>query len=559
MIDSENNKIKRNLAALVDFSRVINSSLDLDFILNNILLTCLGKFLATKGFVALNTEGKIKIKSFKGITEETIKNFPKLSAYENFIESTELKSFFDENKIVTTEKINSSDGCIGIVCLGEKLNKTPFSEDDKEFLRTILNISATAIQNSIVVNELKKVNRVLDLRIQRLNSLFELSKEFGLLTEPSSVAKLLVYSVIGQFLVSKFAVVIYENSSLQIVETKFPRTELYLALKGCHCSEIEIPLKKSEIEKNYKKLFDLEVELIVPMQIQGKTRGVIILGKRINNLEFSDSDIEFISSVGSLAIISLENIHLFKEALAKQKMEEELELARGIQKNLLPSIIPHFEKFDIAANSITSQQVGGDYYDLIKLSDYSLCIAIGDVSGKCVPAALLMANLQAFLKTTVKHGMNISEATALINDLISENTSDGRFITFFWGILNENNLTLNYVNAGHNPPLLIRNGKIIKLTKGGIILGVMKTVVPYESETVQLEKNDVIIFFTDGITEAKNLKDEEFSDKSLEELALSLASSSSTNILNSIQREVHKFASGTVQSDDLTLLILKVL
>jgi sigma-B regulation protein RsbU (phosphoserine phosphatase) len=155
--------------------------------------------------------------------------------------------------------------------------------------------------------------------------------------------------------------------------------------------------------------------------------------------------------------------------------------------------------------------------------------------------------------------MNISEATALINDLISENTSDGRFITFFWGILNENNLTLNYVNAGHNPPLLIRNGKIIKLTKGGIILGVMKTVVPYESETVQLEKNDVIIFFTDGITEAKNLKDEEFSDKSLEELALSLASSSSTNILNSIQREVHKFASGTVQSDDLTLLILKVL
>ncbi len=557
MSDSENIKVKRNLSALVEFSKIINSSLDLDFILNNVLLTCMGKFLTTKGFIAIGIEGKFVLKSFKGPDGNLGKNFPEISVYENIVDNAELKEFIEENKIAVTEKINSSDGCIGFICLGEKLNKSAFTDDDKEFLRTILNISASAVQNSIVVDELKRVNRVLDLRIQSLSSLFELSKEFGLLNDSSAVVKLLVYSVIGQFLVSKFAVVIF-NDGINIIETKFPESELHKALKGCKCTELQNPVGKNEIDQNYKSLHDLKIELIVPMQLQGKTKGAVLLGKRINNKNFSGQDVEFISSVGSLAIVALENIHLFKETLAKQKMEEELELARGIQRNLLPDSVPQLLRFDIAANSLTSQQVGGDYYDLIKLDDESFCVAIGDVSGKGVPAALLMANLQAFLKTTVKRGMNLSEATELINDLISENTSDGKFITFFWGVLNESDLTFYYVNAGHNPPLLIRNGKITKLTKGGLILGVMKTAFPYESETVQLEKDDVIVMFTDGITEAKNIKDEEFSDESLEKLVVSCADESAGIILDTVKKEVQAFAAGITQSDDITLVVIKV-
>src|SRR5690606_886054 len=192
------------------------------------------------------------------------------------------------------------------------------------------------------------------------------------------------------------------------------------------------------------------------------------------------------------------------------------------------------------------------------LDEDTFCTAIGDVSGKGVPAALLMANLQAFLKTTCKQGMMIDEATGLINDLISENTMDGKFITFFWGIFDNLNKTLTYVNAGHNPPLLIRSGKIIKLEKGGIILGVMKTFVPYISEQVQLQKDDIIILFTDGITEAKNIDDEEFSDEKLEALALNLSPEPAEKILNTIRNEVQQFAAGTIQSDDITLVVLKV-
>ncbi len=558
MNESESIKVKRNLTALVEFSRIINSSLDLDFILNNVLLICMGKFLATRGLIALSINGKLIIKSSKGIPEEFKKKFPKLIVDDNLINNSELKNFFTEGKLQVIEKISSSDDCLGIVCLGEKLNKSPFTEDDIEFLKTIINISASAIQNSLVVDKLSMVNRFLDSRVQRLNSLFELSKEFGLFSESSRVAKLLVYSVIGQFLVSKYAVLTFMDGNIKILESKFPDDYLKNFLNNEDFLQLENPISNHEIEKQYNELFKLGIEVIVPMQLQGRTKGLILLGKRINNQRYSEADIEFIYSIGSLAIISLENRRLFQEALDKQKMEEELEIARGIQRNLLPGEIPDFDGFDIAVMNITSQQVGGDYYDVIRLDDNTFCVAIADVSGKGVPAALLMANLQAFIKTTCSQGMQLEEATALINDLISENTSDGRFITFFWAIVDSEKRTLNYVNAGHNHPLLIRNGKIRKLDKGGIIIGVMKTIVPYLSESIQLNKDDVIVLFTDGITEAKNKFDEEYSDEKLEVLSVESASCSSEEILEKIKNDVQTFALGAAQSDDMTVVVIKV-
>jgi sigma-B regulation protein RsbU (phosphoserine phosphatase) len=557
MSDVESVKLKRNLTALVDFSRIINSSLDLQFILNNLLLTCMGKFFATRGLIALNLNGLFYIRSSKGIKDSVIELFPELTV-NDINDHNGFKKYLTDNKFTAVETISSSNEIIGLVCLGEKLNKIPYTEDDLEFLRTIINISASAIQNSIVLNELKKVNRVLDTRVHRLNSLFELSKEFGLLSENAGVAKLLVYSVIGQFLVSRFAVVLSANGINRVLESKFPESELLEALDDLDIQSIETSLNKEEIADSNCKLEKLKIELIVPMQLQGETKGLILLGKRVNNSEYTEDDIEFIYSVGSLAIISLENRRLFSEALEKQKMEEELEIARDIQNNLLPHSLPSYPRFDITAYNIASKQVGGDFYDVIPLDDKSFCIAIADVSGKGVPAALLTANLQAFLKILCKSGMFLSEATAIINDLVTENTMDGKFITFFWGVLNDQDLTMNYVNAGHNPPLLIRNKKIIKLDKGGIILGVMKTFAQYESPTISLEKDDLIVLFTDGITEAMNVAGQEYSDEKLEELVIIYSDLNASEICEIIKNSVQEHAAGTIQSDDITLLIVKV-
>jgi sigma-B regulation protein RsbU (phosphoserine phosphatase) len=134
----------------------------------------------------------------------------------------------------------------------------------------------------------------------------------------------------------------------------------------------------------------------------------------------------------------------------------------------------------------------------------------------------MMANIQAFLQVICRQGMKIHEATAMINDLVTANTSEGRFITFFWGYINTRTNTLTYVNAGHNPPYLLRGDKIIKLSKGGIILGVVKTFVPYIFEEVELKKDDLILLYTDGVSEALNLEFEEYSEERLEKISKSL-------------------------------------
>lgn len=558
MSEVDSLRVKRNLTALVEFSRVINSSLELDFILNNLLLTCLGKFLAVRGLVALKNDNGFEIKLSKGIPQEILSSFRKNVIGDDCKFKIELNTFLESAHLKICEQISSSTGCIGFVCLGEKLNSREYTEDDKEFLRTILNIAATAIQNSIVVQELKKVNRELDSRIQRLNSLFELSKEFGLFSESSKVSRLLVYSLMGQFLVSKYAILNFEGSAIQVLESKFPIDELLNNLRKYDYQKIDSPLERDKIEKYYPSLSVIGIDLIVPMQIQGKMKGLIILGKRVNNLEYSEYDVEFIYSVGSLAIISLENRRLFKEALEKQKLEEELEFARDIQQNLLPSQIPPTNHFDIAAINLPSKQVGGDYFDIIKVDEGKYIIAIADVSGKGIPASLLMANMQAFLQVISKQNIDIATATALINDLITQNTSDGRFITFFWGLLDDNEKKLTYVNAGHNPPILVRQNKIIRLSEGGIILGVMKTIMPYNSNSIDLESGDKIILFTDGVSEAMNPYSEEFSENRLEQIAINTSSLSAAETMNNIRKEIEEFVQGAPQSDDLTMLIISV-
>ncbi len=239
-------------------------------------------------------------------------------------------------------------------------------------------------------------------------------------------------------------------------------------------------------------------------------------------------------------------------------MEEDLLIARDIQRNLLPQNLPEYEKYDIAALNVSSKQVGGDYYDVIPIADEKFYIAIADVSGKGVPASLMMANIQAFLQVICRQGMKIDEATAMINDLVTANTSEGRFITFFWGYINTKTNTLTYVNAGHNPPYILRGDKVIKLTKGGIILGVVKTFVPYIFEEVELKKDDVILLYTDGVSEALNLEFEEYSEERLEKVAKSLMNKSANEILNGIKEDVQIFTQGNLQSDDITMIVIKV-
>ena len=554
----DNNAALRNFSALVDFSNLINSTLDLEFTLNNILLTCFGKFHTTKGLIALlNEENVFIVKASKGISQQVISKFPNLTNLD-YETSGELSNYIDENNFPIVQDIKSTGGLKGIIILGQRLTNKPYDEEELSFLKTILNVGSTAIENAGVVEKLKKVNRDLDAKVNQLRSLFDLSKEFSGILQIDRVSKMLVYSLIGQMLVSKYAIISCIGSNVTFLDNRFDEGHLKLAFTHCGAEHFSKPLTRLELTGIFKPFVEVGVDLVVHMQLKGETKGLILLGKRKNELSYTNSDVEFVSSLGSLAIISIENARLFKETLEKQRLEKDLETARNIQNNLLPKTIPAVSNFDIAAFNKSARMVGGDYYDIVKLDRDRILIAIADVSGKGVPAALLMANIQAFLKSICKMNLPLADATNLLNDLVAENTTMGSFITFFWGILDNVKKEMIYVNAGHNPPLHIRGGKISKLKKGGMILGVMQTLVPYISETVSFESGDAVVLFTDGITEAMNTKWEEYSDVKLENLTLTCYNENAKIILSNIKMSVDEFTIGAEQSDDITSLVIKV-
>ncbi len=557
-MQTDKNVALRNFTALVDFSNLINSSLDLSFTLNNILLTCLGKFHTTKGLIALlNEKNILKVQASKGFTKDVIKKFPLIHLSE-YQANNSFKNFLKENNLLLIQEIKTSEGMKGIIALGQRLTQKIYDEEDLNFLKTILNVGATAIENSMFVEKLKKVNRDLDAKVNQLSSLFDLSKEFSGVLQVEMISRLLVYSLIGQMLVSKYAVISFSSGNIIFLENRFDEARIKFAMKHCDVHNLSKPLTRSELIDNLKPFPEAGVDLIVPMQIKGETKGLILLGRRKNELVYSKSDIEFISSVGGLAIISIENARLFKETLEKQRLEKDLETARNIQNNLLPKSIPQLSNFELAAFSKPARIIGGDYYDIVKLDDNHLLFAIADVSGKGVSAALLMANIQAFLKSICKMKLPLSDATNLLNDLVAENTTMGSFITFFWGVIDNEKKEITYVNAGHNPPLLVREGRISKLKKGGMILGVLPTTQSYLFERIQLEKGDTIVLFTDGISEAMNVKWEEYTDERLENLVLSKSNNNVQTILSDIKCSVEEFTLGAEQSDDITCLIIKV-
>lgn len=542
----------RDFSALADFSNLINSNLDVEFTLNNLTLTSLGKFHAGKAAVYLkNNEGELKLVFTKGKIRNGIDNLNSGSFDENLIN---LKREFP---VLLPIKGRGEE--VGLFCLGAKINNSQYSADDLNFLRLLLNIAATAIENSLNFEKLNKANKQLDSKVNQLSSLFDLSKEFSGLLDVRTITKLLVYSLIGQLMITDYAVILCAGNSFDVLESKFDNKLLESVFVNCDVKLLKDAVYGNEIDRYVDNSRENRIGLLVPMRIKDETRGFIILGERKNKLTYSKSDIDFISSLAGIAIISIENARLVEEVIEKEKMEKELETARDIQKSLLPQSIPDLRNFKIAAYSESAKQVGGDYYDVIPLDEYRTLIAIADVSGKGVQASLLMANLQAFLKSISKLNYSLDEASNFLNDLVSENTHMGNFITFFWGILDSQNMKLTYVNAGHNPVLLVREGKIHKLKKGGMILGVMKTILPYISEEIELRQGDAIVLFTDGVTEAMDNEFNEYTDERLEKLVLDVSNEEDAEtILNSIKTDVLAHTRGNSQSDDITCMVVKV-
>jgi sigma-B regulation protein RsbU (phosphoserine phosphatase) len=298
--------------------------------------------------------------------------------------------------------------------------------------------------------------------------------------------------------------------------------------------------------------------LSVPLKVKDKMIGVINLINKKGGGSFTLDDQRLVGIIATQSAQVLENSRLYEEEKRLQQMERELQMARDIQQSLLPKENPTLPGAEIAGLSHPAREVGGDYYDFIELDQERLGVVIADVSGKGVPASLLMANIQATLRVQAATSASVKDCIAEANTALHKSTEADRYATLFYGILDIKEHSFTCTNAGHNPPILItQDGICRRLETGGIVLG-MLAQMPYQEERVQLRPGDLLLMFSDGITEAMNEGEEEFGEERLIKLLTDSHNLSPELLLERILAEVSTFTGGVPQQDDMTLVAIKL-
>jgi phosphoserine phosphatase RsbU/P len=316
----------------------------------------------------------------------------------------------------------------------------------------------------------------------------------------------------------------------------------------------------TEIER--EQLQKLEAQLLLPLAFKEKLIGFMSLSAKRSEEPYSATDVRLLESVATQTGMALENSHLTEaiasEVAQREVLNRELEIAREVQERLFPQSYPAVPGLDYAGRCRPARGVGGDYYDFLELADGCLGIAVGDISGKGVPAALLMASLQASLRgQTISGPSDLATLMSNLNRLIFETSPANRYATFFYGQYEPSTRQLTYVNGGHNPPMVFRNGQLLRLEDGGPVVGLFKTA-RYSQAGVRLECGDVLLFYTDGLSEAMNAADEEWGEEKMIEAVRACRCRPAVEMIDQLMRAADEFVAGAPQHDDMTMMVVKV-
>jgi len=297
--------------------------------------------------------------------------------------------------------------------------------------------------------------------------------------------------------------------------------------------------------------------LCVPLFFKGKMTGLIACFNKKNDQGFTKDDQRLLSILSGQSAQVIENARLHEQEQMLIRMQEEHRLAADIQARLLPKSAPVLEGYDIAGVTYPAKVVGGDYFDFIPIDASRLAFCVGDISGKGIPAALLMSNLQATIRAETKQTTHPCECLNRSNQLLYRNTEADKFATLFYGILDFEKHRVDYSNAGHNRPFLVRkSGEMKELSNAGIAMSMIEQF-EYPEDTINIDRGDMLVIYSDGITEAINESNEEYGEERLCKLACSFRGKSANNIMDEIVKEVSLFSGTQPQFDDITLMIIK--
>jgi len=324
--------------------------------------------------------------------------------------------------------------------------------------------------------------------------------------------------------------------------------------------DAELDSRVYQLPQDFLKIRTL---LVVPMRFGNHTIGIMTLVNRTNGNHFALPDLNLAQALAAQASVPIHYAGLQEALEDKRQRDRDMQIAQQVQSSLLPKELPAYPSVELAAFNLPAMEIGGDYYDCIEIDDKHIGLAIADVSGKGVGGALMMAVCRSVLRVNAPNVYDPARMLCSLNQTLASNLADDMFISMLYMVLNLETHQLSFARAGHEAPIIIRNGepKATQPETGGIVIGLVDHEIfanAIETENITLHPGDLIVTYTDGITEAMNAAEEEWGTENLIQCVERLANSSAHDVLDNIRESVLTFAGSTRQYDDMTMLALKI-
>ncbi|MBU3741940.1 MAG: hypothetical protein FGM24_06595 [Candidatus Kapabacteria bacterium] len=548
------------LSSLLDLSTRLAESDSEERLLNAAVLSVMGKLKILRACVLQPDQDGWVVTHAKGIASMRFGRFESLGIrYTSAYDDT---AALHAAGIYWIVPLMVRGATVAMLCFGPTIDGSDTSEDVRTYMGLVQSITATSLHNAQMVQSLLATTQELQRRNLLVTTLFESARDFSGMTDVATIFRTLSYRLMGQLMISSFALYLREPLNGQTILVNRTDTPSF-ANVAPDVLGITSTLRVAGIADDpdvQERLLDANVAAVAALTVHGTAKGAIAVGPKLNGGAFSDEELSFLESLGNTAMAAIENDRAVERELERLKLENELSIAASIQRGLLPLHLPVVQGYDIAASTIPSKQVSGDYYDVISLDAHRTLLAIADVSGKGIPASLVMANVQAALNVLATLDLQVDSIADRINRLVCDNTEPDVFVTMFIGVLDTSTHTLSYVNMGHNPPVMIsgrEGGNVTLLKDGGVLAGVIPNPKPYRTGTIDLQEQDVLVLYTDGVTEARNDGYDEYGMDALTHAIRQSRALPAQGILSSLLTDVKRHANARPLDDDTSILILK--
>ena len=451
---------------------------------------------------------------------------------------------------------------VAVLCFGPTIDGSDTSDDVRTYMGLVQSITATALHNAQMVQSLLATTQELQRRNLLVTTLFESARDFSGMTDVTTIFRTLSYRLMGQLMISSFALYLREPLNGQTMLANRADAAAFATI-AADVLRVTSAVRVTEIVDDQcvqERMLEANVAAVAALTVHGTFKGAIAVGPKLNGGAFSDEELSFLESLGNTAMAAIENDRAVERERERLKLENELSIAASIQRGLLPLHLPVVHGYDLAASTIPSKQVSGDYYDVISLDEHRTLLAIADVSGKGIPASLVMANVQAALNVLATLDIEVDAIADRLNRLVCDNTEPDVFVTMFIGVIDTRTHRLSYVNMGHNPPMIVggpEGGEVALLKDGGVLAGVIPNPKPYLTGSVDLREQDVLVLYTDGVTEARDQAYDEYGTEALTHAIRDARTLPAEDILSSLLADVKRHANGRPLDDDTSILILK--